>query len=149
MDHLESLRYPRLNYGDSTVYKELAVEPLNTTLSTKTALTPGEAVVFQVVRLWLKNLDHQDEVAVGVEGEVWGKLPAKHLAERLRRELYVELSTKQVRTALNSLVLKGLLLRAQHASQRWDSSYFYRLAPSLRVVETDQPAATDLTDQPA
>lgn len=134
MEHLESLRYPRLNYGDNTVFKELAVEPLNTTLSTKTTLTACEAVVYQVTSLWLKNLDHGDEVAVGDGGEVWGKLPAKHLADRLHRELYVELSTKQVRTALNSLVLKGLLLRAQHASQRWDSSYFYRLAPDLKAV---------------
>ncbi len=133
MESLESLRYPNLNYGDAEIFKPLAIAPLETSIATGVTLTPKEALVYLVTRLWLDALRIDDEVAVDEGGHIWGKLPAEHLSRRLQNQLFVSISTKQTRTSLNGLVEKGILLRAQLASKRWDTSYFYRLPPELAL----------------
>lgn len=127
MESLEHLTYPAQQYGRSTGFKTLAVEPLEVALAETVDLTANECVVYLVTRLWLKNLCPDDEVFVDEENRVWGKLPARLLSERLRQQFKVTLGDKTTQRALRSLSEKGLLLRISAEKSRYDHSYYYRL----------------------
>lgn len=127
MEALQHLSYPNQQFGHSTSFKELAVEPLEDSLKGTEALTANDCVVFLVTRLWLKNLDHDDEVLVDSNNKVWGKLPARLLSQRLQLQFRVSLEVKTVQRALRRLTEKGLLARVSAESKRFDQSYYYRL----------------------
>ena len=110
-------------------------------------LTANEAVVFLLVRSWLKelfagypdnalSLDHpENRVTAGQDGELWGRLSAGDISERLQSQLSVGMSTVQVRKALEKLTEKSLLLREKLASQYWNSTFFYRVSPDTPLPE--------------
>lgn len=142
MEHLESLRYPSLQYGHSTAFKELAVEPLEQVLGEQEDLTANECVVYLVTRLWLKGLSNDDEVFVDDKNKVWGKLPASLLTQRLQRQFRVTLQEKTVQRALRSLAAKGLLTRLAAEKKRYNRSYYYRLT-SETPAGTGKPVANN------
>jgi hypothetical protein len=126
MDSIESIRYPRHKFGESTGLKSLAIRPIDQILP-EADLTSEECLVYLVVRLWLENLTVEDEVYIDAEGTIWGKLPGYLLGERLKKQFGVTLNDRRLQRRLSALTEKGLLMRAQHAIRRYDRAFFYRL----------------------
>jgi hypothetical protein len=126
METIESIRYPRFKFGESTGLKSLAVRPIDE-ISPEADLSAEECLVYIVVRLWLENLEVEDEVYVDAEGTIWGKLPGYLLGKRLKMQFGVTLNDRRLQRRLSSLTEKGLLMRAQHAIRRYDRAFFYRL----------------------
>ena len=76
-------------------------------------LTPGESLVLKVVQELVENPPHDDYIDYDDAGTTWVNVPAPLVSELLLELFYASYSVKSTRTALNSLVSKGSLLRVQ------------------------------------
>lgn len=80
-----------------------------------------ESIVFSYLRDLFSSIDSESEVDYRVEsGLVWVKLNCKEI-----NRVYPYISESRARLALNRLVNRGLISRAQLTKNEGDSSYWY------------------------
>ncbi len=98
----------------------------------KVSVTPGEALVREVIYEWIDNPPNDDDIDYDDKGKAWVKVPAKAISDLLLSQFMVSFSERRVRSALDGLVKKGHLLRASRIGiHKWSASYFYRLPETI------------------
>lgn len=94
-------------------------------------LTPGEALVRQLVSEWVENPPVSDDIDYDDDGTPWVKVPAQEISDLMLERHNLAFSVRRTRTALNGLVEKGHLLRTRRiGDHKWAGVYFYRLPVS-------------------